>query len=392
MAVSNVVVRRAGAAVLTTALVAALLAWLPASSSAQSTLERGPNLDGPWVTGSGVLQFNVMHRFWVTPPPARKVFNTPTVLLGAGVGRDVFLGARYASNSRLVSGEFNEWELFARWAPLASPGAVASAVTASWSPVAGSVDGEVVAARTVGPVRAQLSGRAFSAFRGADPDVALGAGAVWSLTRHVAVAADVVSVLSAEVDPAWSAGLQLRIPTTPHTLSLHVSNAFATTLQGSSFDGDDRFWGFEFTVPLTLSRFFGGGSTPAMGSGGHRGAEDVEAGGAAGPPPSDTAVVTMDNRLRFLPDTIRVVAGAAVRWENTSDVIHTVTADPARAVEAANVSLPAEASPFDSGDLRPGEVFVRVFDVPGTYRYVCVPHELAGMVGTVIVEQAAGGG
>ncbi len=50
------------------------------------------------------------------------------------------------------------------------------------------------------------------------------------------------------------------------------------------------------------------------------------------------------------------------------------------------MSLPPGASPFDSGDLAPGEVYVRTFDVPGTYRCFCVPHERAGMTGVVVVE------
>ncbi len=29
--------------------------------------------------------------------------------------------------------------------------------------------------------------------------------------------------------------------------------------------------------------------------------------------------------------------------------------------------------------------FSRTFDEPGTYRYICIPHEGAGMVGTVVV-------
>jgi plastocyanin len=35
--------------------------------------------------------------------------------------------------------------------------------------------------------------------------------------------------------------------------------------------------------------------------------------------------------------------------------------------------------------MAPGAVFEHTFRVAGTYRYICVPHELAGMIGTVIV-------
>ncbi|NIP80312.1 MAG: hypothetical protein GWM90_14240, partial [Gemmatimonadetes bacterium] len=93
----------------------------------------------------------------------------------------------------------------------------------------------------------------------------------------------------------------------------------------------------------------------------------------------------MDNRLRFLPDTVRVAAGETVRWENPSDVVHTVTADPSRAMRPENVALPEGAERFDSGDLLPRGSFSHTFRVAGVYRYVCVPHEGAGMTGVVIV-------
>ena len=190
--------------------------------------------------------------------------------------------------------------------------------------------------------------------------------------------------LATDTTVGWGVGLQLRIPTTPHTVSIHATNINAVTLQGSSFGsavisgdtGDPRtLYGFEFTIPITLSRYFGGGGAEP--------APPVR----DGPAPSDTAVVTMDNRLRFLPDTVRIRAGQAVRWENTSDLPHTVTADPAKAALRSSVRLPERASPFDSGTLDPGRVYVRVFDVPGVYKYFCIPHERAGMVGWVVVEE-----
>lgn len=101
---------------------------------------------------------------------------------------------------------------------------------------------------------------------------------------------------------------------------------------------------------------------------------------------SGDAEVGMNNQLRFTPGTIRISAGETVTWRNTSDLPHTVTADPSRAMDPSNVSLPDGAETFDSGTLNPGDVFERTFTVPGTYRYVCLPHEAAGMVGTVIVE------
>ncbi len=91
------------------------------------------------------------------------------------------------------------------------------------------------------------------------------------------------------------------------------------------------------------------------------------------------------NQLTFTPDTVEIRVGQTVRWRNTSDVLHTVTADPSRAQDPSNVAVPDGASTFDSGNLRPGETFEHTFSTPGEYRYFCVPHELAGMTALIIV-------
>jgi plastocyanin len=66
-----------------------------------------------------------------------------------------------------------------------------------------------------------------------------------------------------------------------------------------------------------------------------------------------------------------------------------VTADPSKAATAKNVLLPEGAQPFDSGNIDAGGTYSYTFTVPGTYRYVCLPHELAGMIGIVVVEPAS---
>lgn len=358
---------------------------MPAPASGQM-LDLTPNLMGSWTADPGVVHFHVLHRFQVLDPPSRKVINTPTLLLGAGVSNRAMVGVRYASSSLLVTGEPNEWEAYGRWAPLSQEHAgVDAGIQAGWNGAARSVDGELAAARRVGPVRVLLAARAFSAWRGGGAAAALAGGVVWRVHRWVALAADASQLLEGDAEAGWSAGLQLGIPYTPHTMSLHASNVNATTIQSATVGiPDRRLWGFEFTVPITLSRYFGG----------DRSARAPSDEGASAPTPtaaprsgvSDTVRVTMDNRLRFLPDTVRVSVGQAVRWENTSDIIHTVTADAAAALEAGNVRLPEGATPFDSGDLLPGRDFVHVFQHAGTYEYVCVPHEMAGMTGVVIVD------
>lgn len=109
---------------------------------------------------------------------------------------------------------------------------------------------------------------------------------------------------------------------------------------------------------------------------------------AAQSPGEPAATVGMTNTLEFDPDTVRVQAGQTVRWTNGSVIVHTVTADPEQATKDESVRLPDGASPFDSGDMDPNTTFEYTFDVPGTYRYFCIPHEGTKMYGTVIVEAA----
>ncbi len=96
-------------------------------------------------------------------------------------------------------------------------------------------------------------------------------------------------------------------------------------------------------------------------------------------------VVEMNNALRFVPDQVMVKVGDTVEWRNIQTFPHTVTADPDKAANPGNVELPDGAEPFDSGVLRAGQTFRRTFTKPGRYRYVCLPHEGAGMLGSVIV-------
>lgn len=97
-------------------------------------------------------------------------------------------------------------------------------------------------------------------------------------------------------------------------------------------------------------------------------------------------VIEMTNRLTFIPDTLHVSVGDRVTWKNTSMLVHTVTADSAQSTVEGSVRLPEGAESFDSGSIDPGDEFSRKLHVPGIYTYFCIPHEGAGMWGTIIVE------
>ncbi|OYV68134.1 MAG: hypothetical protein B7Z72_08625 [Gemmatimonadetes bacterium 21-71-4] len=255
------------------------------------------------------------------------------------------------------------------------------AVHAGYNDASRSWDGELTLARALGPIRLFGIGRTFSAFRAGTGRSAAGGGFTLRLNQYVALAGDAVTLVDrrANEDVAWSAGVQLGIPYTPHTLAVTVSNANTTTLEGASLGvPQGRRWGFEYTIPISLGGHFGGrrpenGSAPAMGLA-------LQAGGSIG------AEVHLTNQLRFVPDTVRIKVGQSVLWINGSAFIHTVTADARLAQRVGDGRVPAGATPFSSGDLSPGMVFEHVFHVPGEYRYFCIPHEASGMRGTIIVE------
>ncbi len=111
------------------------------------------------------------------------------------------------------------------------------------------------------------------------------------------------------------------------------------------------------------------------------------------PPAKKTAgapavVVKMaGDNLTFDPPTVTIRRGQTIEWQNnTRALIHTVTTDPAKVANKADVHLPAGAQPFDSGYMKPGDTYKHTFTVRGTYKYVCVTHEVQNMFGEVVVK------
>ena len=114
--------------------------------------------------------------------------------------------------------------------------------------------------------------------------------------------------------------------------------------------------------------------------------EPTATGTAAPGDGSRPLVVDMTDGLKFEPQEITVSVGNRVQWRNVGNIAHTVTTDPSKVADPDGVSVPEGAKEWDSGLLGGDETFSRTFEQPGTYRYVCIPHEGANMVGTVIVE------
>jgi amicyanin len=138
---------------------------------------------------------------------------------------------------------------------------------------------------------------------------------------------------------------------------LEVSNVAANTFQGSSRGGNPlskRLYGFEFTIPLHLSRF-GAWFRPS----------GALATGETGPAAATVEV----SSLHFASDTVRITAGQIVRWVNRDPLDH-------------SVSFEAEGPP--SGPIPAKGSYAVRFERAGTYPYHCTPHPF--MKGVVVVQ------
>ena len=100
---------------------------------------------------------------------------------------------------------------------------------------------------------------------------------------------------------------------------------------------------------------------------------------------------TLGTKVWFDPIGVLIEPGQTVRWVNEANV-HTSTAyHPANDGHA--LRIPEAAEPWDSGYLvEPGDSFEVTLTVPGVYDYFCVPHEMAGMVGRIVVGEPSGPG
>jgi plastocyanin len=105
---------------------------------------------------------------------------------------------------------------------------------------------------------------------------------------------------------------------------------------------------------------------------------------AASTPP--IVVKMIDMPATYQPAKLTIRVGETVEWKNIGNSVHHASSDPSEAVNPADVSNPPGAKPFDSGFLQPGQSFTYTFTVPGTYKYICAPHETSGMEGEVVVK------
>ena len=351
-----------------------LLAGLPGAVQAQGSLDRSPNVSGDWVVRPGTVQFNFLHRFVRSPKPVRKVSNFPTFLLATSLFRGTTIGVNYASNSTLAPAYPNEWEFFGRALPLTQAGGFPLDVggQVGWNVAADGLDGEVSLGRRLGPARFTAVGRALSDSytRNGKAQLAYGGGAALKLTRHLALHGDLVTLADRNTargeKVAWSAGFAVAIPNTPHTLSFHAANTNTATLQGASRGAKQIRYGFEFTIPVTLARYFGRKPAPAPVA---PTAAAEAPGHVAGAAVTGTLFKSTMTGLQFAHPSIEIAVGTTIEWKNEDPVPHTVTADD---------------NSFDSGLIDGGQVWRYTFTRPGSYAIHCTPHPF--MKGTIVVK------
>jgi plastocyanin len=343
-----------------------LTLWGPLGATAlhaQSVLDATPNVGGAsWVAPVGVVQFNMLHRFDVGPAPTHKVTNVPSLVFAYGLTDFLSAGLTYGSNSDLVQAVPNEWEFFGRFAALSQHhgGPVDAVIQGGYNNAARSGDFALTLARTVGRVRLLGTGVLLShAFDSSATRGVVGGGALVRITSGLALAGDASMLLDrrASEDVAWSAGIQLGVARTPHSLSLHASNVGTRTLAGIARGTGAVRYGFEYSIPITIARYT-------------RRAPRVTPPAAATPsaPASGEATVVEIRSLKFGKSRLEVRPGTTVEWRNQDPLVHTVTATDGS---------------FNSGDIPPGGAWRHRFDSPGTYEVHCTPHPFMRAIVTV---------
>ena len=111
--------------------------------------------------------------------------------------------------------------------------------------------------------------------------------------------------------------------------------------------------------------------------------------------PDDADHVVDTNAVAYDPAEPTVSTGDTVAWTYAAGEPHSVTAYrdgiPDGATYWASGGFESEEAARNGwengeGAVQSGESFVHTFETTGTHEYFCIPHEAAGMVGTVVVE------
>jgi plastocyanin len=169
-------------------------------------------------------------------------------------------------------------------------------------------------------------------------------------------------------------------------------------------DGDVDAAGERFAQAIRTA-FFAVAGTPdaapemSVGDeGGGGGGEPEMSGGpnvVSGVPDDADHVVDM-NAVAYDPAELTVSVGDTVAWSHAGGEPHSVTASGSGIPEGATYwasggfdSEEAARTGWENGEgaVAAGQSYVHTFETAGEHAYVCIPHEAAGMEGTVVVEE-----
>jgi len=172
-----------------------------------------------------------------------------------------------------------------------------------------------------------------------------------------------------------------------------VASAAETFAQGAQYAQFALVDGVEdLPLDLDLAGMAGGGE------GGHGGGESSDLSGGPnvveGVPEDADHVVDM-TAVAFEPKQLTVQVGDTVAWKHVGGEAHVVFAYEDEIPEGATYwasggfeSQSAAESGWEAGEgaVQSGQSYVYTFETEGTHGYYCLPHEAAGMVGSVVVE------
>jgi len=147
-------------------------------------------------------------------------------------------------------------------------------------------------------------------------------------------------------------------------------------------------------VPLDLD--LAGMSSGGSGEGGDGGQSDVQGGpNVFDGEPSDADHVIDMNAVAFDPAELTISQGDTVAWVHSAGEAHSVSAYadeiPGGATYWASGGFESEEAArtgWENGEgyVQSGQYYTHTFETTGTHDYFCIPHEAAGMEGSITVE------
>lgn len=223
-----------------------LLASSP-PAAAQGGWGGGLGQEGPRLPEPGMPEISLGGRFVPLHVPA----GNPDLGLSVGAWAGAGFGLRY-SGAGAYPGNPHELEFSLKQRLLSEErGApVTLSLLGAVNTGAYSLDGELALSRHVGPLTMFGTARLLGNAEGARlPLGGLGAGARLAVLPEVALLGDVFQVVNDPAAlPAWGAGVQFHLPSTPYALTLHLANTPSATRQGASLGTSDWRFGVDLDM------------------------------------------------------------------------------------------------------------------------------------------------